>query len=61
MIGWFFALYFCVKRKQENPRGAVLLGIAVLLQLTIFGGTFLSNFIRHEMENSTFWLNLRQL
>lgn len=30
-LAWIFALYFCFTRHRENPRGAVFLAIAILL------------------------------
>ncbi|HSG72656.1 MAG TPA: hypothetical protein VLA12_19745 [Planctomycetaceae bacterium] len=61
LIAWLLAIIFCFKRRQENPRGAALLGIAVFIQLTSFGiqiltnYLLLSNYFADEIGNSMFW------
>jgi hypothetical protein len=30
-LGWCFALFFCLLRRRENPKGATFLGLAVLV------------------------------
>lgn len=40
-FAWLFALYFCFTRHRENPRGAVFLGIAILLEMTLYTLSYL--------------------
>lgn len=39
LIVWSIAIYFCFARRRENPKGAMFLGLAILVQ---FGSTAFS-------------------
>jgi hypothetical protein len=41
-LAWCFALYLCFTRHRENPRGAVFLGLAILLELNLYALAYLA-------------------
>ena len=47
LIAWCIAIYFCTTRRRENPKGAVYLGLAVMVSLVStvvgYGWTYLLN------------------
>jgi len=39
-VGWCIAIFFCVTRRRENPKGSVFLGLAVMISLISTTVTF---------------------
>lgn len=52
LIVWCFAIYFCFARRQENPKGAMFLGLAILVQFANSAFSYLLPYLMMTYSSS---------